>query len=89
MQEGNRCCVTLLSLNYVEFYAQNLAELHNLELEEIILSNGTLLNQEIVPVLKSLNMSLMISLDGYGDYHDFHRPPMRGDMAPLRIFQKL
>lgn len=55
-------------------YALDLANRYNLELEEVVLSNGTLLTQEIASTLKSLNISLMISLDGYGDYHDLHRP---------------
>ncbi len=54
-------------------YAQTLAEWHGLSLEEVILSNGTLLTQEITAKLKSLDISLMISLDGYRDYHDLHR----------------
>jgi uncharacterized protein len=55
-------------------YAQTLAELHDVELHEVVLSNGTLLTHEIAAALKSLNISLMISLDGYGAYHDSHRP---------------
>lgn len=55
-------------------YALSLANRYNLELEEVVLSNGTLLTQEIASTLRSLNISLMISLDGYGDYHDLHRP---------------
>lgn len=55
-------------------YARTLAEKHSLELDEIVLSNGTLLTQEIAATLKLLGISLMISLDGYGDYHNRHRP---------------
>ncbi len=55
-------------------YAQSLAEEHGLVLEEVILSNGTLLTHEIANTLKTLGIRLMISLDGYGNYHDSHRP---------------
>ena len=55
-------------------HALNLAMQYGLGLEEIVLSNGTLLTQEIAFTLRLLNISLMISLDGYGDYHDLHRP---------------
>lgn len=55
-------------------YAQSRAEKYGLILEEVVLSNGTLLTREIVCTLKSLGIRLMISLDGYGAYHDNHRP---------------
>ena len=55
-------------------YAISLAEEHGFILEEVVLSNGTLLTQEIAVTLKSLDIRLMISLDGYGAYHDSHRP---------------
>lgn len=54
--------------------AQQLAERNGIELEGVVLSNGTLLTTEIVGTLKSLGLRLMISLDGLGQYHDSHRP---------------
>lgn len=55
-------------------YAKALADSHNLILEEVVLSNGTLLTKEMVDSLKALNINLMISMDGLGHYHDRHRP---------------
>lgn len=55
-------------------YAQSLSEKYGLDLEGVVLSNGTLLTAEIVETLKSLNLRMMISLDGLGQYHDAHRP---------------
>src|SRR5690606_26570528 len=55
-------------------YAQNLSEKYGLDLEGVVLSNGTLLTAEIVKTLKLLNLRMMISLDGLGQYHDSHRP---------------
>lgn len=55
-------------------YAQQLSEANGIELEGVVLSNGTLLTTEIVETLKSLGLRLMISLDGLGQYHDSHRP---------------
>lgn len=55
-------------------YAQQLAERNGIELEGVVLSNGTLLTTEIIGTLKSLGLRLMISLDGLGHYHDNHRP---------------
>ncbi len=55
-------------------YAQQMAERHGMDLEGVVLSNGTLLATEIVKSLNSLGLRLMISLDGLGQYHDSHRP---------------
>jgi uncharacterized protein len=55
-------------------YAQQLAEKHDIELEGVVLSNGTLLTTEIVGALKFFGLRLMISLDGLGQHHDAHRP---------------
>ncbi len=55
-------------------YAKRLADEHGLVLEEVVLSNGSLLTGEVAATLKSLNIRLMISLDGLGNYHDAHRP---------------
>jgi len=55
-------------------YVQELAEENNLELDGVVLSNGTLLTEEIVSTLQSLNLRLMISLDGVGGWHNTQRP---------------
>ena len=55
-------------------YARQMAEMHNLSLEEVVLSNGTLLSVEMAKTLKSLDIRLMISMDGMGHYHDSQRP---------------
>ncbi len=59
-------------------YARQLAEIHGLSLEEVVLSNGTLLNVEMAKGLKSLDIRLMISMDGTGHYHDSQRPYVGG-----------
>jgi len=55
-------------------YAQAEAKRLGMELEEIILSNGSLLTHKTAKELHALNINLMISLDGFGEYHDTHRP---------------
>ncbi len=55
-------------------YAQQLAEDNDLELDGVVLSNGTLLTAEIITNLQSHNLRLMISLDGMDDWHDTQRP---------------
>ncbi len=54
-------------------YAQSLAEKYGLGLEGVVLSNGTLLTESQISTLCSLNLRLMISLDGLGAHHDAHR----------------
>jgi uncharacterized protein len=65
--------------------AQSLAEQSGIELDGVVLSNGTLLTLEIVETLKSLNLRLMISLDGLGQYHDSQRSyaSRRGSFADV------
>jgi uncharacterized protein len=58
----------------LHFYARQLAEVHGLSLEEVVLSNGTLLTDEMAKTLKLLDIRLMISMDGKGHYHDSQRP---------------
>ena len=59
-------------------YAKSSADVHGLILEEVVLSNGTLLTEEIAKTLKALEIRLMISLDGFGAYHDIHRSYISG-----------
>ncbi len=54
-------------------YAQSLAERHGLDLEGVVLSNGTLLTPQMAKTMRALGLRLMISLDGLGAYHDAHR----------------
>ena len=59
-------------------YAQELAEEHQLALDGVVLSNGTLLTEEMVAQLQALGLRLMISLDGVGIWHDVQRPYLGG-----------
>ena len=54
-------------------YARELAERYGLALEGVVLSNGTLLTDEIVTRMQGLGLRLMISLDGLGAWHDMQR----------------
>jgi uncharacterized protein len=59
-------------------YARSLADARGLSLDEVVLSNGTLLTAQMAQTLKALGVRLMISLDGLGDDHDSHRPYASG-----------
>lgn len=54
-------------------YAQELAQEGSMDLDGVVLSNGTILTEEIIKELKSLNLRLMISLDGVGGWHNVQR----------------
>ncbi|MBN8580355.1 MAG: radical SAM protein [Anaerolineae bacterium] len=55
-------------------HAEKLAHEHGISLEEVVLSNGTLLTEEMAKTLKTLSIRLMVSMDGMGHYHDSQRP---------------
>lgn len=54
-------------------YAQAQTERHDLALDGIILSNGTLLTSEMVAQMQAAGLRLMISLDGLRKMHDCQR----------------
>ena len=55
-------------------YASKLGKLHNIAVDGVILSNGTLITPEIVNLMKSYKLRLMISVDGLDESHDVQRP---------------
>lgn len=54
-------------------YARRLAEQYNLQLDQVVLSNGVSITDSMIDALKENDIRLMISLDGVGKYHDTHR----------------
>jgi len=59
-------------------YASRLSQSSGIGLEAVLLSNGTLLDDEKLAYLKAAGIHLMVSLDGYGAAHDRQRPLRRG-----------
>ncbi len=55
-------------------YARTLAKQQGVELEGVVLTNGTLLTPEIIAGMQALGLKLMVSLDGAGPAHDAQRP---------------
>ena len=58
-------------------YSQRLAKLHGKKMFYSMTTNGTLLDDEIISVIKRYNFGLMVSLDGPKLLHD-SQCPMRG-----------
>ncbi len=59
-------------------FAISLSRDNGLELDEIILTNGTLLTHDIAQEIHSLGIRVMISLDGLGQAHNAQRPYVGG-----------
>jgi uncharacterized protein len=66
-------------------YAQALARRSDLELDGVILSNGTLLTGKMIEMMQALNLRLMISLDGLRQFHNCQRhfPDGRGSFKSV------
>ena len=59
-------------------YAQRLAVQHNLDLEGVVLSNGTLLTSTMICDMQALGLRLMISVDGKQNADACQRPFVNG-----------
>ncbi len=73
-------------------HALHLAAESGLELDEVILSNGTRFSPRMIAEIQRLNLRLSISLDGIGAAHDAQRafPNQRGSFdALLRSLDRL
>ena len=55
-----------------------IVKIEGLELEEVIISNGTLLTEEVVAFLAKNNMHIAVSLDGWGNTHNKTRKTIGG-----------
>lgn len=70
---GGEAMLSFDLIKQLHLYAQKLAQQHDLELVGVVLSNGTLLDDNIVQNMLSLGMHLSISLDGIQDWQDSQR----------------
>ncbi len=57
------------------------AKERRVQLEGVILSNGTLVSQAAVQIIQELDLRIMISLDGINFSHDIQRPFAHGDSS--------
>lgn len=55
-------------------YALEKGKKHNIDVQGVVLSNGTLMDANISDSINSMGLKLMISLDGLGSVQDAHRP---------------
>ncbi|MBN1487996.1 MAG: radical SAM protein [Anaerolineae bacterium] len=66
-------------------YAQTQASRYNINLDSVVLSNGTLLNPEIITTMQDLDLRLMISLDGLGEWHNSQRHYINGHGSSVDV----
>jgi uncharacterized protein len=71
---GGEASLHMMSVMALHDYAAQLASDHDITLEAILLSNGVVLSQRTIEQLKARQISVTISLDGLGKYHDSQRP---------------
>lgn len=71
---GGEPSLHMTSVMELHDYAVQLAQEYGIALDATILSNGVVLSQQAIDHLKARQISVMISLDGLGNYHDSQRP---------------
>ncbi|MGH1364888.1 MAG: radical SAM protein [Calditrichia bacterium] len=75
---GGEAMLKLPIICALQKYAMELAAKHDVQLESVVLSNGTLINSSVIEELKKLNLHITISLDGLGPLHDQQRHHANG-----------
>ncbi len=75
---GGEASLQMMSVMALHDYAVRLAWEHGITLEATILSNGVSLLPSTIEHLKARHISVTISLDGLGNYHDSQRPFVSG-----------
>ena len=65
----------------IQELALQLADKHDIKLNSVLLTNTTLLNDEIINRLKQLQFRVMVSIDGVGKYHDYYRSFKNGSSS--------
>jgi len=86
---GGEPLLVLPNLLSLHTYARQKCEQHHLALDGIVLSNGTLLDAQVIEQLKSHHLRLMVSLDGVGATHDAQRPYPNGKGSFTRVAQNI
>ena len=57
------------NLILISNYAKKMAKEHTLQLKELIITNGTLLDEKKIDMINALNINLIISLDGLKEHN--------------------
>jgi len=86
---GGEALLNFKLIKILHDYTHQLALKNNIEIDEIILSNGTVITDEVALWLKNTNVRLMLSIDGIGEIHDQQRPTKKGQGSFKKIENNL
>ncbi len=75
---GGEPTLNFTLIKYLNNIAMEEANKNQLLLKSVILTNGTILNDRIIDFLSEYGISIMISLDGIGFYHNIQRSYKNG-----------
>ena len=70
-------------------YAVDASRNHKLDVQAVILSNGTLFKENAIEGLKRRGIKVMVSLDGLGREHDAQRPFRGGQSSAARVIENI
>jgi len=88
---GGECLLRFDMLIRLIRYGKQLSKQFNIQIKNVILTNGTLLNNKIVKTLKKEKVHVTVSFDGLGKYHNSTRryPNGRGSFIDVENAIKL
>jgi len=66
-------------------HAKKLFTKHNIYLEGVVLTNGTLWNINMIDTLKKNDLKIIISLDGINNFHNVHRKYKNGSGSYINV----
>lgn len=84
---GGEPMISLDVVQQLHQYAQTQASEIGLELDGVVLSNGTLLDKTALDRLKTSGLRLMISVDGLDGYHDRQRHYLNGGRCANHVWK--
>ena len=85
---GGEAMLQLPQVLAIHDYALQQTQEHNLRLSASLLSNGTIMTQQMIKQLKERRIHIMISLDGLGAAHDQQRPYLNGSKGSFSMVDR-
>jgi len=82
---GGEVMLQLPQIVTIHDYARQQAQKQKLRLSASLLSNGTIMTQRMIELLKERHIHIMISLDGIGAAHDRQRPYLNGSTGSFSM----
>ena len=88
---GGEPSLSLLFKNFLSIHEAlvKMAIENNILLEEVFITNGTNLDEEKIKILKSCNIHVALSMDGWGRTHDLTRSFPSGEGSFKRVLRSL